>query len=279
MCTHRKEQIRATMSETTLTAKARTAVSSQLRLLRFALRRRLGASTIRAHTSWGAALDLEFSDVSTASAIYFGAYEEEEVKKIFKYVKRGMTVLDIGAHIGYFALLMAHLVGPDGLVFAFEPNPSTYTQLKTNLAINPHLSDGRIKILQSALGEDQGVQSFFCPISGYEGLAGLKDTKRAPINQVSKVEVDTLDNFAVTHNLKRIDFIKMDIEGAEYDVLKGSEKVLNELHPIILFEACELNTEPYGYRVFEELQYLEQRRYVVKQAGFGYNFIAIPKNK
>jgi FkbM family methyltransferase len=267
------------MSENTPTGKLRTAVSNRLRLLRYTLHRRLGGSTIRAHTEWGAALDLKFSDVSTAYAIFFGTYEEEEVKKIFKYIKRGMTVFDIGAHIGYFTLLMAHLVGPDGLVFAFEPNPITYAQLKSNIAINPHLNDGRIEILRTALGEDKSVQSFFCPVSGSEGLAGLKDTKRALINEVIEVQVDTLDNFAVTHNVKKIDFVKMDIEGAEYDVLKGSEKVLNELHPIILFEACELNTKPYGYRVFEELHYLEQRGYVVKQAGFSYDFIAISKSE
>jgi len=266
------------MSEIILIGKLRTAVSGRLRLLKYALHRRLGASTIRTHTSWGAALDLQFSDVSTAYAINFGKYEEEEVKKIFKYVKRGMTVFDIGAHIGYFTLLMAHLVGPDGLVFAFEPNPITYTRLKSNIAINPHLNDGRIKILQTALGKAKSVQSFFCPVSGSEGLAGLKDTKRALINEVINVQVDTFDYFAVSHNVKKIDFVKMDIEGAEYDVLIGSEEILNELRPIILFEACELNTEPYGYRVFEELQYLEQRGYVVKQAGFSYNFIAIPKN-
>jgi FkbM family methyltransferase len=251
---------------------------SGFRLFRYGLRRRLGASKIMIRTTWGSVLELQFTDIS-AFPMYFGNYEEEETRKIVKHVKPDMTAFDIGANIGYFTLLMAQLVGPNGCVFAFEPNPIMYSQLKSNIAINPQLEDGRIRAFPVALGKEKGLSSFFCPILGHEGVGGLKDVQRAPVNKIINVDVETLDNFTMKHNVKRLDFLKIDVEGGEYDVFKGSEYVLRELRPIILFEACELNANPYGYRVFEELQYLEQRGYTVKQAGFSYNFIAIPTSK
>jgi FkbM family methyltransferase len=251
---------------------------SRFRLFSYGLRRRLGARKIAIRTNWGSMLEVQFTDIS-AFPMYFGNYEEEETQKIVKHVKRGMTAFDIGANIGYFTLLMAELVGSSGCVFAFEPNPIMYSRLESNIALNPQLEDGRIKAFPVALGKEQGLSSFFCPILGHEGVGGLKDVQRAPVSKAINVEVDTLDDIAVKHNIKRLDFIKIDVEGGEYDVFKGSEYVLRELRPIILFEACELNTSPYGYRVFEELQYLEQRGYTVKQAGFSYNFIAVPTSK
>jgi hypothetical protein len=68
----------------------------------------------------------------------------------------------------------------------------------------------------------------------------------------------------------------MDIEGGELDVLRGGARMLEILRPTILFEAYEANTAPYGYRVFEILSFLEQRGYIVKQAGMSFNFLAMP---
>jgi FkbM family methyltransferase len=251
---------------------------SSFRWFSYGLRRRLGAKKITIRTNWGSMLELHFTDIS-ASPMYFGNYEEQETQKIVKHVKDGMTAFDIGANIGYFTLLMAELAGPSGCVFAFEPNPMMYSRLQSNIALNPQLDDGRVKAMPVALGKEEGLSSFFCPILGHEGVGGLKDVQRAPVSKAINVEVDTLDNIATKHNIKRLDFLKIDVEGGEYDIFKGSEYVLRELRPIILFEACELNTTPYGYRVFQELQYLEQRGYTVKQAGFGYNFIAVPASK
>jgi FkbM family methyltransferase len=253
-------------------------VTGRFRLFIYGLRRRLGARKITIRTNWGSMLEVFFTDVS-AFPMYFGNYEEQETQKIVKNVTRGMTAFDIGAHMGYFTLLMAELVGPNGCVFAFEPNPIMYSRLRSNIALNPQLEDGRVKTFPVALGKEKGLSSFFCPILGHEGVGGLKDVQRAPVSKRIHVDVDTLDSIIIKHNIKRLDFLKIDVEGGEYDIFKGSEYVLRELRPTILFEACELNTDPYGYRVFEELHYLEQRGYKVKQAGFSYNFVAVPTSK
>jgi len=125
-----------------------------------------------------------------------------------------MTVLDIGGNIGYFTLLMAHLVGPEGKIHTFEPNPPIYSRLKKNIEINPELNDGRITLHKIALSSNNGETTFYCPIEGHEGVGGLKDTRRASIEKTIKVNVLTLDKFVLDNNLNKIDFIKMDIEVA-----------------------------------------------------------------
>lgn len=224
----------------------------------------------------GYQLNLGFSDVS-ALEIYLGYYEPKETRLISDLVKPQMITLDIGANIGYFTMLMAHLVGSQGRVHAFEPNPDVLRKLEGNIALNSALRDGRITVHGVALGMEEGEAEFFCPNPGYEGAGGLKRTLRAPVAKVIRVPVQTIDGFISARGIQKVDFIKMDIEGGELDVLRGGDRLLAELRPTILFEAFELNTAPYGYRVFEILSFLEQRGYLVKQAGMSFNFLAMPR--
>lgn len=138
-------------------------------------------------------LYLKFTDDSIG--VYnLGIYEEEETSMIKSIVKEQMNVLDIGANIGYFSLVMASLVGRNGHVFSFEPNPKMFLRLEKNLEINPDLSH-IIEINKVALGKKEGKAEFFSPPSGFEGLGGLKNTERISINEVIEVDVLTLDTF------------------------------------------------------------------------------------
>jgi FkbM family methyltransferase len=236
----------------------------------------LRRSSIVCDHSLGYRIRAEFCNLS-APHIYFGFYEPEETQQIVESVHPGMTVLDVGANIGYFALLMAKRVGLGGKVHAFEPNPTICAKLRENVALNPECNDGRMAIHEVALGATTGDAEFFCPIEGHEGVGGLRDTNRAPLSMAIHVTVRTLDSFVESEKFTRLDFIKMDIEGGELDALRGGERTLRDFRPKLLFEAFEPNTEPYGYRVFEILSYLEQRGYIVKQAGMAPNFVATPK--
>ncbi len=242
---------------------------------RWSLLKRLGGRSIEARTPWGGRLRLDFANLS-AWQMYFGVYEQDEVKHIGACLKPGMLALDIGANLGYFTLLMAHCAGPQGSVHAFEPNPHMQLRLEQNVALNPECA-ARVKIQKCALGGKKGEAEFYCPVNGREGTGGLKDTGRAPVERVIKVEVVTLDEFVAREGIEKIGFIKMDIEGGELDVLRGAADTLARMRPVILFEAYEENTAPYGYRVYDILSHLEQRGYMVKQAGSGYNFIAVPR--
>ena len=206
----------------------------------------ISKNSFEAKSRFGFKLLIKKTDFS-AIFFYSDDYETEETNLIAEIIKPGMTVLDIGGNIGYFTLLMAHLVSREGKIHTFEPNPPIYSRLVKNIEINPELNDGRITLHKIALSSKEGETTFYCPIEGHEGVGGLKNTERASIEKTIKVKTQTLDNFIIDKNIKKIDFIKMDIEGGELDVLKGADNVLEKIRPIILFEANELNTAPYGY--------------------------------
>jgi len=196
---------------------------------------------------------------------------------ILSRVHDGTVALDVGANLGYFTLLMASLVGPRGRVFAFEPNPRMQRLLADDAALNPELNDGRLKLVSHAVGETAGRMQFFCPVVGHEGVGGLKDTQRAPLDSVVDVEVITLDQFAAQEKFERLDFIKLDIEGGELGFFKGARNVLTTLRPVILYEATDKNTAHYGYKPADLHAHLRGLGYDISPAGSDENFLAVPK--
>lgn len=245
------------------------------RRARFSTRRLLGCRDIVTTTPWGARIKLGFSNPSALS-MFCNAYEPDEIQVVDDHVTAGATVLDVGANIGYMTLLLAARVGHKGRVHAFEPNPPVADALVENLALNPD-THHRITVHRFALGAVVGDTEFYSPIDGHEGVGGLRNTARAPLDRVIHVPVRTLDSFVQAAGITSIGFIKLDVEGGEWDVLRGGEDVLSTHRPVILFEAYDGNTRPYGYRVFELLSYLEQRGYQVTQAGPTCNFVAVPR--
>lgn len=247
------------------------------RKLRLKITKMSGKENIIFETRWGYRFQVRFVD-HTILSFYNGSYEPEETEIIEKLVKPGMTVLDIGANIGWFSLLLAHHVGNDGKVHAFEANPSVIQLLKNNIALNSKLLDGKqIFCHQVAIGAEDGDADFYCPAPGEEGLGGLQDTARTPQAYKIKAPMTTLDHFIAKERLTKVHFMKMDIEGGEYDALKGGLNLLDNLRPIILLEACDINAKHYGYRVFELLSFLENHGYTTTQVGLSYSILAMPR--
>ncbi|HEX7572129.1 MAG TPA: FkbM family methyltransferase [Bacteroidota bacterium] len=247
-----------------------------IRRIRWQLMGAVSPRRILVRTPFGGSMILSHSDGS-GPQIFMGEYESDESRIIRETVTPGMVALDVGANIGYFTLLMAQNVGSTGKIHAFEPNPVMLHRLEQNIALNPGVRDGRISVHPYALGSLDGEAEFFCPVEGFEGAGGLQNTNRAPVLSVKTVPVRTLDTAVREERIGAIGFIKMDIEGGEFGVLKKGLHTLSQMQPTILFEAYEGNTAPYGYRVFEILAFLEAAGFCVRQAGMSYNFIAVPK--
>jgi FkbM family methyltransferase len=130
-------------------------------------------------------------------------------------VRPGMQVVDVGANVGLYALLLAQLAGPGGHVFAFEPGPGLFRALKHNCR-RGGLSN--LTPLRLALGETAGRARLSCSAfnAGDNRLGG-------PGRHGAEVEVARLDDVLAG---RRIDFIKMDVQGHELHVLRGMEEVL-----------------------------------------------------
>jgi FkbM family methyltransferase len=180
-----------------------------------------------------------------------------------KLVNPGDTVCDIGANIGIVTLLLSRLVGDTGKVFAFEPNPACYEALTAAIARN-RMTNVRPQLI--ALGSQTEERDLSIP-SHNAGAASLRETNGTASVKMTRVSVRTLDEFVHEHSISTIQFMKLDVEGYESKVFKGSRRVLKTLRPdAILFEMNEHSTGPLiQHSVFSILHRL------------AYEFLCLPK--
>lgn len=158
---------------------------------------------------------------SLALSIY-GVWEPLETDLVKKEIKEGDTVLDIGANIGYYTLIFAKLVGENGRVFAFEPDPENFAILKKNIEINGYQN---ITLVQKAVSNESKMIKLY--LSGRKGDHRIYDPnngKHRPAIEVEAVRLD--DFFGDGHG--PIQFIKMDIQGAEGRAFLGMTDLLDK---------------------------------------------------
>ena len=149
-----------------------------------------------------------------------GIYEEFETDLVKKEIHKGDVVIDIGANIGCYTIMFAKLVGDSGKVIAFEPDPTNYELLKKNIEINGFTN---VILEQKALSDNPGKMMLSL---NNENTAGHHlDFKNE--NSINSIEVDvlSLDDYFSYKNIE-INFIKMDVEGAESNVIKGMSNIL-----------------------------------------------------
>jgi FkbM family methyltransferase len=146
-------------------------------------------------------------------------FEPLETKIVSDYVKKGDTVLDIGANIGYYTLKLANLVGEHGKVFAFEPSPDNFILLQKNIDMNGYKNT---VLEQAAVSDICGRTNLY--LSSNPGDNRIHD----PLDHSPFVEVQTirLDDYFNNFN-QNIDFIKMDIQGSELAAIKGMANLLD----------------------------------------------------
>lgn len=149
-------------------------------------------------------------------------WEKHLVELFPRHVKPGTTVIDAGAHIGTHTLALAKLAGPEGRVYAFEPQRKIYRELVYNMRLN---GAANVVPLRVALGERAGVIEMAQATPGNEGgtQVGLGG---------DRAELRTLDSFG----FRNVSFIKIDVEGFEDQVLDGARQTIQRNRPAILIE-------------------------------------------
>lgn len=162
-------------------------------------------------------LDLNDIGISRELAVY-GVHEKNSTAEVKKIITPGMQILEVGANIGYYALLETRLAGPTGHLYAMEPSPYNFDLLTENLKLNGLKNYDLYKL---AAGAEAGKAPFL--LSGRSNLSTFVEREDLTGEEV-EVNVVRLDDMFKD---KKVDFIRMDVEGYEGEILKGAENILS----------------------------------------------------
>ncbi|MER2599899.1 MAG: FkbM family methyltransferase [Caldilineales bacterium] len=185
---------------------------------------------------------------SGVHACWLGSYEADKQRLFSRLIQPGMVIYDAGAHVGFYTLLAAHLTGPRGHVLAIEPSPRNQALLQRHIALNGY--GDRVTLLAAALAEQSGTLRF--ATAGEQAYQGHLSAQGE-----LTVQAVTLDELAASGETPPPHLIKMDVEGAELNALRGAADVLRHAQPMLMLathstelqqSCCTLLAE-YGYVV------------------------------
>jgi len=165
---------------------------------------------------------------------YLRGYEPEVTQALRRILRRGMSFVDVGAFVGYYTVLASRLVGPEGRVYAFEPDPTNFRYLLHNLAVNGCTN---VRAEQVAISDEEGLTGLHRAHYPMQHHLASQRTVKEPQVVVRTV---SLDFYFARLGRPEVDLIKVDVEGHEWHVLRGAREVImrNERPPLIV----ELNT-------------------------------------
>jgi len=239
------------------------------RLAAFSLKRALGKGKYvvrRINGRYDMYLDVKGQGISRPLYIY-GTRERDQVSIVLDELKEGMRVLDIGANIGYYALLEAGIVGKTGAVYAYEPHPDNVELLRKNIELN-NFSD-RIRCHEVGVSDRDGKMEFF--ISRWSNLHTFNPV--SPRNGARKgsftgsVMIEVVDIARLLRRIDGVDFLRMDIEGHEVEVLGKLCEALDtmKVSPSILFETHFSKYDDNSHSMKGALMKLFDKGYIVKK--------------
>jgi FkbM family methyltransferase len=237
-------------------------------LYKFIIRRNRPIKTVAKHLTDGgldalsAARRFHVSSTRSLSdwQMLLGIYEKETVQLCKRIIRPGMVIVDVGAHIGFYTRLFARLAGPEGKVYALEPHPGNFAVLDRNCG-----KYGNVHLLQIAAVEvERDVLLHVSPSSGRHSLLSSAHSWDEQI-AVKGVALDRILQET------KVDLIKMDIEGAELEALKGMRKTIDRSDDLALI--FEMNPPVLASRGLEPGDVLDTlaewgfRSYLIEDSG------------
>ncbi|MCX4028850.1 FkbM family methyltransferase [Endozoicomonas sp. SM1973] len=212
------------------------------------------------NTKYGEFYIIENDSIISQSIKMYGEWAENEICILKRFIKKNSIVFDVGAFIGTHSRAFSHLAA-NGKVFSFEPRQELFNILSKNIEVAP-LSN--IEAFNIGVGNKNSIISVpKLSLVENENFGGLPLLNCIDTTNVQEVEVYALDKL----NFKNVDFIKIDVEGMEIDVLFGAEKLIENNEPVIFLEVNSLNNSR------QVLEWASQREYDI------YGVIADAYNK
>jgi len=223
--------------------------------------------------------------------VLYGGFENEETNFVSRFLESGMHFVDIGAHHGYYTLLASRQVGSEGKVLAIEPSPRERKRLDLHLRINRCRN---VQVEGHALGETEGTAELHLVLGSENGCNSLRKPEVAQAIEMVPVSVQRLDRVLEKRDFRRIDLVKMDVEGAELSVLHGAGNLLwQRPRPVILAEVYDIRTNPWGYPAKKIISFLSANSFHwfrpladgglegidINQEQYAGNFVAVPDER
>lgn len=213
-------------------------------------------------------IDLNDDGISKDLLLY--RWREAEACKIFEsYLKPGQLVIDIGSNIGFYAIIEAKYVGSSGVIYAIEPGEKNFELLNKNVKINHY--EKIIKTYCGAISNESGSKSLHIA-----NRSNLHTLNRVPamdnyvkfIN-IQEVSTYSLDDFIEENKIepRKIDIIRMDIEGHEYFALDGMIKTLQKIETLLMF----IEIHP---KLIKEISEQAYEKFILKLSSCGFEMVA-----
>ena len=196
---------------------------------------------LKARLFWGEDMNVVFPEIVSCFLYRYGFFESDLTKIFLTHLKSGSTFFDVGTHFGYYSLLASKLVGHEGQVHGFEPTVGTYNILHSNLSKKSNVTLNNVAAWSEETTlkfTDYGVQySAFNSVYGAKLENSVVDKIISSDYEVKAISIDKY----IEESGARPDFIKIDAENAEYDILQGMSNTLKEIRPIITLEVGDVN--------------------------------------
>lgn len=172
-------------------------------------------------------------DVLLRDLLSTDSFEPEETEIIKMLLPAGGVFLDVGANVGYFSIVAAMSVGSKGRVYAFEPVPEIYRILCRNISLN-----GLTNVAAHNLACFSSVGEMAME---RETDSGKSHLSAVDVENAQKVRLTTIDQFVNLSNVSRLDLIKIDAEGSDFEIVQGARRTIETFRPIILMELDHLS--------------------------------------
>jgi FkbM family methyltransferase len=221
---------------------------------------------VQAETFWGGKMQVVLPEQVSLGIFLLGFWEEGLTRMLLEHVREGDVFFDVGAHFGYFTLLGSVLVRQSGRVHSFEPTPSTYQLLCKNAATKTNVLASNLALYSESTDlpfNDYGpVWSAFNSLA--RGKLDRETLEEIPVRTIC-VKALSLDDYVAHRRIEKVDFVKIDAESAEFEILRGMKRVMEVMRPMISIEVgdtdalgdkgsrelvtylCERGYEPYEY--------------------------------
>lgn len=172
-----------------------------------------------------------------------GCAEEGMIEALCRYLRPGNCFYDVGAHIGFYSLIAARLIGPVGHVIAFEPDPDNAEIARENAAKNGFAG---VTVVCKAISDRDAIVRFRRSAgdgsSRMSGMVIRENRPGIPESEILSCEAISLDSFSSSHPAP--DLAKIDVEGAELQVLEGARSLLKQKKPVLLIEVHDAKNIP-----------------------------------